>query len=119
MCEANGERTRQQGHWLMTASRGDPERIDWITFSAVIEAKPAAARSACTVAVSLYGGETSDSGSRDRNCPTTVTTTSHTLPSRLPHTLNRKRPPSLRTRKASWNAVTLSGKNMTPNWQTT
>ena len=38
----------------------------------------------------MYGGEISDAGSRDKNCPTTVTTTSQTLPSRLPHTLKQE-----------------------------
>lgn len=35
------------------------------------------------------------------------------------HTLNSSRPPGFNTRRTSAKAPALSGKNMTPNWQTT
>src|SRR5215213_9169451 len=59
-------------------------------------------------------------GSCGYSAATDLTTASaNSFSSMRSQTLNRKRPPGLRTRNASANARGLSGKNITPNWHTT
>lgn len=50
ICASIAARTSPPWHWLMAASRGDRERVDWIKSSAVIDAKPGGGK------VSLHGG---------------------------------------------------------------
>ena len=48
-----------------------------------------------------------------------VTTSVNSFSAIRSHTLKTKTPPGASTRRTSANAATLSGKNITPNWQTT
>ena len=68
----------------------------------------------CSLAVRERGGSPGKSDSR-----ATLTVWAKSFSSMRSHTLNSNTPPGLRTRRDSANALNLSGKNITPNWQTT